>query len=90
MPTPEIALVQAVCDEAFLIVEAAASPISPISPTEALEIRSQMALRVMAAVADGERNLEELKIIALNLRLALILAFLSLPLPEFLLANFEL
>jgi hypothetical protein len=90
MPTPEIALVQAVCDEAFLIVEAAASPISPISPTEALEIRSQMALRVMAAVADGERNLEELKIIALNLRLALILAFLSLPSPEFLLANFEL
>ena len=89
MPTPEIALVQAVCDEAFLIVEAAASPISPISPTEALEIRSWMAIRVMAAVADGERNLEELKVIALNLKQALILAFLSMPPMKFLLAIFE-
>lgn len=87
MPTPEIALVQAVCDEAFLVLEGATSN-SPISPSEAHEIRSQMAIRVMAAVADGERNFEELTVIALNFKQALILAFLSLPSLEFLSAIF--
>ena len=76
MPTSNIgpetlARVEAVCEEAYVVLEAVTSS---ISPAEAHEIRSRMAVRVMAAVADGERNLEELKVIALNLRQALILA----------------
>jgi hypothetical protein len=55
------------CDEAWRILEANTSY---ISPAEALKIHRQMKSRVMAAVADGERNPEELTIIALNLRQA--------------------
>ncbi len=70
MPMPKIdpetvALVEEVCDEAWHVLEAATSI---ISPAEAHEIRCQMVSRVMAAVADGERNPEELKVLALNLR----------------------
>ena len=61
------ALMEEACDEAWRILEANTSY---ISPAEALKIHRQMKSRVMAAVADGERNPEELTIVALNLRQA--------------------
>ncbi len=60
-----IALMEEVCDAAWCLLEATTSS---ISPAEAHKIRSQMAIRVMDAVAAGERDPEELKVIALNLR----------------------
>ncbi len=74
-----------VCDEAWRILEANTSS---ISPAEAHKIRRKMASRVMAAVGDGERDPEELMVIALNLRQALTLACLSLQSTEFLAAIF--
>ena len=82
MPTPEIAaLVEAVCDEAYAVLEAATSS---ITPAEAHEIRRQISNRVMAAVGDGERDPQVLMDVALNLKQALLLAFLFLPSSEFL------
>ena len=82
MPTPEIAaLVEAVCAEAYAVLEAATSS---ITPAEAHEIRRQMSNRVIAAVGDGERDPQVLMDVALNLKQALLLAFLFLPSSEFL------
>ena len=60
-----LALMEEACDQAWRILEANTPS---VSPAEAQKIHLHMSSRVMASVADGERNPEELTIIALNLR----------------------
>ena len=61
--TDAVALMGLVCDDAWITLKSE----EPHYPVPEVDARATMAMRVMRAVADGERDLQVLKAIALAL-----------------------